>query len=1277
MRKISNFIINKRYYILVLFILLAIISGIVSKDVKINYDMAKYLPSTSETRIGMDIMEKEFSNTKTTPLNIMFKGLKNEEKQDIYNYLTELEGVDEVQHDNTENYNKDDYTLYVISVKGEYDSEIATNIYNDVTNKYKDYEIYTSGDITDKNTPVLETWIIGLAILSALIILIIMSESYVEPFLFMFTILIAVLLNKGTDIIFSSVSHITQSISAILPLSMDYSIMLMSRYNQEKKVEKDKIKAMKNALYNAFQSISSSSITTVVGLIVLVFMSFTIGRDLGLVLAKGVIFSLISIFFVLPGLILMFDKWIIKTKKKRFNIKLDTMGKISYKLRYFAIPLFLIVFIGSFLSKETLGILYTNSELDKISQVFAENNQMAIIYNNKDEEKIAKILGELNGEKIDEVLGYSNTINEKLAYNELNEKLKELGSDVEIEDYLLKILYYEYYNENVENTMTFNEFVKFIKNNIYTNDKFNNQIDETTKQNIDKLENFITVDLMNKKRVINEIAQILEVDEEQLKDIMILYSSKKSDLKISMNDFINFINKDVLTDNKYSSKIEKANIESLKELSKFTNKTTIQTKMDSAQIANLFGIGKNIADDLYKYYISLNDINTKITLNQFSNFVINNVVNNENYASSFTKDKRDSIQQLATFSNKNTIQTQMNITQIANLFGIDENLVSKVMLLKYGRSDNGTRITITEFVNTVKYLKSSTNYLDGFDTTNLEKIDLSVLEKGNKYTATELAGILGINPNQMYQIYALIDLTQNKTNNWKITPYDFVKLILQNQTQTEIEQSILAKLNLLSGIMDSCLNNITYSYTELANFIGIETETVRNIYVLYNSSNANLKMTPQEFVNFVLNHKNDQTLSEKLTQNIKSKLSIVQTVMQDVLNNKKYTSTEISNLLGINAEKIKLLYGLYDTKYVTQNRTISLKEIIEFILNDVIPNPEYASNFDNTKILKLNTVNGIMKASVNGTKYTANEIMGILSVFTDNVDENTIDLIYTYYGSENSYNKEWKLTVEEFVKFLNNKILKDEKFNDFIIDEVRSNIIDSNTTVQEAKDMLVGDEYSRVVLNTKFALESKETFDFIQKVKDLLKENAIDGYIIGDSPMAYEMSKTFNNELNYITVLTMIAIFIVVAVTFKSILIPSILVATIQCAVYMTMGILSFSGQNVYFISILIVQSILMGATIDYAILYTSYYLEHRKVYDIKQSIIASYNKSIHTILTSSSILIIVTLIVAKFATAIASKICKTISEGTICSTILILTLLPAILDTCDRFIVKNKSKKK
>ena len=100
-----------------------------------------------------------------------------------------------------------------------------------------------------------------------------------------------------------------------------------------------------------------------------------------------------------------------------------------------------------------------------------------------------------------------------------------------------------------------------------------------------------------------------------------------------------------------------------------------------------------------------------------------------------------------------------------------------------------------------------------------------------------------------------------------------------------------------------------------------------------------------------------------------------------------------------------------------------------------------------------------------------------------------------------------------------------------------------------------------------------------------------------------------------------------------------------------------------------------MGATIDYAILYTSYYRENRRSKGIKESIIESYNKSINTILTSSSILIIVTLIIANFASAIAAKICKTISEGTLCSTILILTLLPAVLACCDKLIVKKKKK--
>ncbi len=1222
MKRITDFIVNKRYWILGLFIVLLIISAILSSRVNINYDISRYLPNTSETRIGMDIMDSEFEETESS-FNLMFKGITDDKKDEIYNYLVSVNGVSSVDYEKNEDYNKEDSTLYVIHVDDKEDSQVAKDVFNEITKTYEDSEIYTSGAIADRNTPVLPMWIMVLAVGCAVIILIIMCESYIEPFLFLITILMAVVLNNGTNVIFDNVSNITSSISAILQmaLSMDYSIMLINRYRQEREKEPNKIQAMKNALYNAFTSISSSSVTTIVGLVALVFMSFTIGKDLGFVLAKGVLFSLICIFFVLPTLILMFDKLIEKTKKKTPHIKLDKMGKISYKLRYIAIPVFIGIFIFSYFQKGNLDILYTESEDDAISKIFSENNQMAIIYKNEDEEAISKYLKEIEEtDNVDEVLAYGNTINEELKYDELNDKLIDLGSDVEIEDYLLKILYYKYYNTDEANKMTFNEFVEFIQNDVYKNQNMSDKLDTETKKNIEKLKNFTSSELVNTKRNLSEIANILGIEKNQIDNILIYYNSKNNNLKISLNDFIKFMNNDVLTDETYSKKIDNNAKENLNKLTKFANTTTIQKKITSEEMASLFGINKDTMDLLYTYYISLNDIDTKLTLYQFSDFVLNDVLKNSEYANLFDETTINQLKLLNTFSNQSIITKNMNSKELAETLGISEDSVKQLLFLNYGNIDSGTKLSIA-------------------------------------------------------------DLTQNNTNNWKMTPNEFVKLILKNSDNETIKGSIdnetLNQLRFLSNIMDSSINKKSYSYNELAEFMGIDLSNSKNIYILYSSEKTTLKLTPKEFVEFMLNHKNDSTLSNKLDNNTISSLSLVQKVMNGVLNGQKYSSVELSELLGINTNDLNLLYGLYSFKYINTNQTMSLKEFVSFLANDVMKNQDYAENFDEDSKTKINTINNVINASINNVEYSKDEIFAMLSKLTNDLDKNTVDLLYIYYGSSRDYNNEWTLTVEKFVNFLNENILKDSRFNDFIDEDMRNNITESKDTINDAKEMLIGDKYSRIIINTKFDLESEETFEFIQMIKDKLGENVDEFYIIGDSPMAYEMSQSFDNELNFITILTMVLIFIVVAITFKSAVIPAILVLTIQCAVYTIMGILSFSGEGVYFIALLIVQSILMGATIDYAILYTSYYIEHRKTMDVKNAIINSYNKSIHTILTSASILIIVTLIVGHFSSAITSMICKTISEGALCSAILIIFLLPAVIAACDKLIIKKKNEVK
>ncbi len=1364
MKKITDFIVQYRNFILFIFIIFSVIAIIASKNVNINYDIAKYLPDSSETRIGMDIMEDEFDETESS-LNLMFKGLSEDEKDKIHNELENINGVSSVDYENSEDYNKDDYTLYVVNVDDAEDSEIAKEVYENIDEKYNDYETYTSGAISQRNNPVLPMWIIVLAVGCAFIILIIMSESYVEPILFLFTILMAVLLNKGTNIFLDNVSNITSSISAILQmaLSMDYSIMLINRYRQERENEDDKVEAMKKALYNAFKSISSSSVTTIVGLIALVFMSFKIGRNLGLVLAKGVLFSLICIFFVLPALILMFDKLIAKTKKKSPHIKLDGLGKFSYKIRYISVPIFVLVFLFSFIEKGNLDILYTDSQSDKISEIFKEDNQIAIVYKNEDEENIAKKLSDIEDvDKVKEVLGYGNTINQELKYNELNDKLKDLGADVTIEDYLLQILYYNYYNQNENNRITFGDFVSFIKNDVYNNKEMSEHIDEDIKNNVDKLENFTNETLFSKPLTSSELSNILGIDKESIDDILVYYNSKNNNVQISLNEFINFMNNDVLTNNKYSSKIDNTQRANIKKLSNFTNSSIIQKKMRSDEIAVLFGIDKNIVDSLYKYYISLNEIQTKLTLHEFSDFVLNDVLKNPEYTNLFDNQTINSINLLNTFSNLNIITKNMNSSELFNLFKIDENSVKQLLFLKYSNIDYGKKMSISEFINNIVYIKNNTKYLEGTDISSLENlaffaknekninttkmdknslsaifdnvspglvsniylymglpdnyaispqdflnliisnlsttkdskdepaliideknmnnlkllkliIDDSVSQNKIQYSESEMSKLLSMNLNQISQLYALTDMVQNNTGSWNITPFDFVKLIIENKDNENISSSIdassLTQLQLSFNIMSSSMNNQSYSYNELAQFIGIDSSSSKNIYTLYTINNSSLELTPQEMVNFILSHKNDATLSGSLNQNMIKDLNLVQSVINGVINNKKYNSSELSNLLDINESDLKLLYGLYYTKYVNVNPTMSTKDFVNFLANDVIKNVEYANNFTDEAKSEVNTINGIINASLNKTKYSKEEIFAILSNLADDLDKDMVELVYIYYGSNNEYNNNWTLTVEKFINYLNDTILKDSRFDDFIEEDMRKDIIDAKEKISDSKKLLIGENYSRIVINTKFDPESEETFDFIKKLKDKFGDKV---YIAGNSVMAYEMSKSFGGELNFITILTMILIFIVVAITFKSIIIPIILVLTIQCAVYMTMGILSFSGEGVYFIALLIVQSILMGATIDYAILYTSYYIEHRRTMKIKDAVINSYNKSIHTIGTSASILIIVTLIVGHFSSAITSQICKTISEGTICSTILILFLLPSVIAICDKIIYKK-----
>lgn len=1351
MRKVTDFIVKARYVFLTLFVILAIFSLYLGTKVNINEDIMKYLPETSEIKIGKDIMDEEFIEQDSSVLNVMFKGLSDTEKEDTLKKLESINGVSSVLYENTDEYNRDKYTLYVLNVDDYDHSKTAENVYNEV-NEMKPEAM--SGSIYSEWKPVLQIWIVVVAIAMAMIILTILSESYIEPWLYLISIGVAVFINKGTNIIFPSVSNITDSIVAILQLalSMDYSIMLSNRYRQEREKEKDKTKAMKNALYNSFKAILSSSITTVVGLLALVFMSFTIGRDLGLVLAKGVVLSLVSIFFCLPGLLVLCDKLIMNSKKKTINFNLKGLGKYSYKTRWVQLVFIIVSFIAAYILKGNIGILYTGTQQDEVGKHFPSTNQIAIIYENKYDEIITKYCKSIeDDEKANQVLCYGNTINEKLAYNELNQKFKDLGQDTEIDDYLIKIIYYNYYNKNTKDSMTLSEFTKFIKSDVYSNEKVSESIDDNIKENMDLLENFATKDNVNQKRTASEIANILDMNESDANDLLIYYNSKNLDTKMSIKDFVNFMINEVSVDPNYGSSVDANTLASLKQLQPFINTNTINKQMTSNEIANTFGIDKSLVDQLFLFYRTTQDSKSTMTINEFANVALN-MSNQDAYKDMFDESTIKSLNMLSTLSSEQIIANELDVssmkTSLNNLgLSLDDNTMSLLYIYYTGYNTN-SKLTLNGFANvalnmaeqdayksyfsedTKKSLQTIVTLNSYYDTVlpnanlySMFGIDAETGAKLNYAITGDLSGSYSMTPlqfvntllqtpeinselnsNQISQLstalyvmsnitttYSVDELTnalqENKTivsvvygvydyqngNLKNISVRNLINFLYENKSNPFLSD----KLSTASTMLDltyKIVNNTNtrYTYKEMAALIEQNESTVKNIYGVADYSGLTTTMNPLEFVNLILNNKDNELLKGKIDNSTISTLNLVKKVMVSTLNNTKYNATDLAKLLGSDKDTLSLVLSLYNSRYIKANSTISLIGFTNFIISDVIPNPTYSSKIDNESKDKLNTVNAIMNNTLNGTKYNSLDLYNVLNKLSDGLDYNLIDIVYTYYGSKNNYDDSWKLTVEEIVNYLNNDLLKDEKYSSFLDADMTKTIKDAKNTIDDAKKLLVSDKYSRAIINSKYGAEDKDTFKFIQNALDTVGEN--DGvYVVGESPMALEMSQSFNGELNYITILTMIFIFVVVAITFKDLLVPLILVLMIQCAVYVTMAVLSITGSSVYFIALLIVQAILMGATIDYAIVYTTYYKEMRETMGVRDSLVNAYNKSIHTILSSSSILIIVTLVVASFSEAIPAMICKTVSEGTFCSVILILFVLPGVLAAFDKLICRKE----
>ena len=379
MVKVGKWIAKHKYLIILISILLMIPSVIGMAKTRVNYDILSYLPDTLETIKGQDIMVDEYGMGAFSMVVVENMELKDVQKlEDAYSEIDHVKDVlwyddvadlslpvEMIPKDLREAFFKGDATMMLVLFDNTTSSDEAMEALTEMR-KISNDQCFLSGmtgivtDIKNLALSEMPAYVVIAAIL-CFIVLQLFTDSFLVPLFFLLSIGISILYNMGTNVFLGEISYITQALVAVLQLgvTMDYSIFLLSSYEENKeRFPDDRERAMGHAIANTFKSIVGSSVTTIAGFAALCFMTFALGRDLGIVSAKGVVIGVICCVTVLPAMILIFDKPIEKTKHKPLIKSMDRLSGFITKHYKIWLVIFLVLLAPAIYGNSNTKIYY-------------------------------------------------------------------------------------------------------------------------------------------------------------------------------------------------------------------------------------------------------------------------------------------------------------------------------------------------------------------------------------------------------------------------------------------------------------------------------------------------------------------------------------------------------------------------------------------------------------------------------------------------------------------------------------------------------------------------------------------------------------------------------------------------------------------------------------------------------------------------------------------------------------------------------------------------------
>ncbi|MCI6569035.1 MAG: MMPL family transporter [Dysosmobacter sp.] len=423
MMKLATFIVDKRNLFFLLVVISVIFTMFSRNWVEVENDMAFYLPPESETRQGLDVMEDQFTTFGTA--RVMVANVTLDTARTLETQLSKLEGVQSIAFDDTSDHYAQASALYDITFDYDEKNEACLEALETVKDSLSGYDIYVSTSLGNAKGDIISAEVNVIMVYVAVIILVVLlltSQTYAEVPVLLLTFVTGMIMNMGSNFLLGKISFVSNSVTSILQLalSLDYAIILCNRFKDEHQTLPIR-EATIVALSKAIPEIGASSLTTIGGLVAMMFMQFRIGPDMAICLIKSILFALLAVFVVMPGLLVLFGPLMDRTRHRSFVPPIPFVGRFAYRTRFIIPPVFLAVILLAlhFSGNCPYAYGYGGIETPKLNNIqiaeqmiddtFTSSNLVALVVPTGDYTAERMMLNDLEQrDEVDYTLGLSN-----------------------------------------------------------------------------------------------------------------------------------------------------------------------------------------------------------------------------------------------------------------------------------------------------------------------------------------------------------------------------------------------------------------------------------------------------------------------------------------------------------------------------------------------------------------------------------------------------------------------------------------------------------------------------------------------------------------------------------------------------------------------------------------------------------------------------------------------------------------------------------------------------